>query len=97
MDGQFSLARLAREVRRDLAAARERDPSAVGVGSASLLVGWPGIQALLAHRVAHLLHARGVPVLPRAIAYAARALTGIEIHPPRRSVPGCSSTTARAW
>lgn len=80
MDGQFSLARLAREVRRDLAAARERDPSAVGVGSASLLVGWPGIQALLAHRVAHLLHARGVPVLPRAIAYAARALTGIEIH-----------------
>jgi serine O-acetyltransferase len=80
MEGQFTFARLAREVRRDLAAARERDPSAEGVGSVSLLVGWPGIQALLAHRVAHLLHARGVPVLPRAIAYGARALTGIEIH-----------------
>ena len=35
---------------------------------------------MLAHRVAHALHEAGVPLLPRAIAYAARALTGIEIH-----------------
>ena len=39
------------------------------------------MQAVLAHRVAHALHGRGVPVLPRAIAYAARVLTGVEIHP----------------
>ena len=49
-----------------------------------MLATWPGIQALLAHRVAHALHRAGVPVLPRAIAYAARALTGIEIHPAAR-------------
>jgi serine O-acetyltransferase len=80
MAGLPSLSRLAREVRCDIEAARQRDPSALGVGPVEMLVGWPGIQALLAHRVAHALHARGVPVLPRAIAYAARALTGIEIH-----------------
>jgi serine O-acetyltransferase len=80
MVGLPSLARLAREVRRDVEAARERDPSALGVGTAEMLASWPGIQALLAHRVAHALHAGGVPVLPRVIAYAARALTGIEIH-----------------
>jgi serine O-acetyltransferase len=80
MAGLAPLARLAREVRCDLAAARERDPSALGVGSVGMLAGWPGIQALLAHRVAHALHENRVPLLPRAIAYGARALTGIEIH-----------------
>jgi len=74
-------ARLARGVRSDIEAARERDPSALGVGSVEILAGWPGVQAVLAHRVAHALHGRGVPVLPRAIAYAARVLTGVEIHP----------------
>ena len=75
-----SFARVAREIRRDVEAARQRDPSALGVGRVEMLAGWPGIQALLAHRVAHALHTSGVPALPRAIAYAARALTGIEIH-----------------
>jgi serine O-acetyltransferase len=80
MGGFSPLARAARGVGRDLQAARERDPSAVGVGPVELLATWPGIQALLAHRVAHAMHRAGVPVLPRAIAYVARALTGIEIH-----------------
>jgi serine O-acetyltransferase len=80
MAGPSTVARLARELRRDIDAARERDPSALGVGSIGLLAGWPGVQAVLAYRVAHALHTAGVPVAPRAIAYAARALTGIEIH-----------------
>jgi serine O-acetyltransferase len=80
MGGFSSLARVAREVRRDVQAARERDPSALGVAPLEMLATWPGIQALLAHRVAHAMHRAGVPVLPRAIAYVARALTGIEIH-----------------
>ena len=42
------------------------------------------MQALLAHRVAHALYEAGVPLVPRAIAYASRALTGIEIHPAAR-------------
>ena len=68
---------MAREVRRDLDAARERDPSAAGVGPGEMLATWPGVQALLAHRVASELHGAGVPLLPRAIAYVARVLTGI--------------------
>ncbi len=39
------------------------------------------MQALLAHRAAHALMEAGVPVLPRVIAYTARAVTGVEIHP----------------
>jgi len=75
------LTRVVREIRRDIKAARERDPAARGVGAVEMLATWPGIQALLAHRVAHVLHEAGVPGLPRAIAYGARTVTGIEIHP----------------
>ncbi len=81
MLGLGSFARVAKEVRRDVAAARDRDPAARGVGPLEILATWPGIQALLAHRLAHVLHESGVPIVPRAIAVASRALTGIEIHP----------------
>ena len=73
--------RTAAEIRRDVAAAHSRDPAARGVGSAEILATWPGVHAMLAHRVAHALHTAGVPVLPRVIAAFARAVTGIEIHP----------------
>src|SRR5205807_8341103 len=75
------IARTAREIRRDVAAARSRDPAARGVSTAEILATWPGVHALLAHRVAHALERVGVPLLPRLIAAAARTLTGIEIHP----------------
>jgi serine O-acetyltransferase len=73
--------RVAREVRRDVLAARDRDPAARDASTGEILATWPGIHALLSHRVAHALHAAGVPVLPRLIATATRTLTGIEIHP----------------
>jgi serine O-acetyltransferase len=66
---------------RDITAVRERDPAAAGVSALGILAGWPGLHALIAHRLAHSLRKRGVPGLPHAIAYVARALTGIEIHP----------------
>ncbi|HEX4466135.1 MAG TPA: serine O-acetyltransferase [Solirubrobacteraceae bacterium] len=69
------------EVRRDVQAARERDPSARGVASVEILAAWPGVHALLAHRIAHALHGAGVPLLPRLLATFTRAVTGIEIHP----------------
>jgi serine O-acetyltransferase len=84
MLGLGTLTRVAGEVRRDLAAARDRDPAARGVGQVELLATWPGIQAVLAHRVAHGLHGAGVPVVPRTIAMLSRAATGIEIHPAAR-------------
>jgi serine O-acetyltransferase len=73
--------RLVSEVRADVAAARDRDPAAQNVSSFEILTTWAGVQALLAHRVAHALIDAGVPILPRAIAYATRAVTGVEIHP----------------
>src|ERR671916_921588 len=81
MVGIGSLRRVAGEVRRDVRAAYERDPAAKGVSAGEVLAAWPGVHALLSHRVAHALHHAGVPLAPRALAYASRALTGIEIHP----------------
>ncbi len=84
MLGLGLIARTAAEIRRDVAAAHSRDPAARGVGSVEIVATWPGVHALLAHRVAHALQQAGVPVLPRAIATAARTATGIEIHPAAR-------------
>jgi serine O-acetyltransferase len=76
-----TFARVAREIRRDVRAAQERDPAARGVGTAEVLAIWPGVHAVLAHRVAHALFEAGVPLLPRLIAGVSRTYTGIEIHP----------------
>jgi serine O-acetyltransferase len=81
MFGLGTLARIAGEVRRDVRAAIERDPAARGVGSGEILASWPGVQALLTHRVAHALYDVGVPVVPRVISTFSRTFTGIEIHP----------------
>jgi serine O-acetyltransferase len=84
MLGLGTLTRVARELRRDVAAAHERDPAARGVSSFEVLASWPGVHALLSHRVAHALHEAGVPFVPRSLALATRAVTGIEIHPAAR-------------
>jgi serine O-acetyltransferase len=81
MFGFGLIGRITAEVRRSIAAARTRDPAARGVSSLEILAAWPGVHALLAHRLAHALHAAGVPLLPRLIAAISRAITGIEIHP----------------
>jgi serine O-acetyltransferase len=73
-----------KEVSSDVASARERDPAARGIGTLEILTGWAGVQALLAHRVAHALWEAEVPLAPRTIAYASRAITGVEIHPAAR-------------
>jgi serine O-acetyltransferase len=76
------------EIRRDVAAAKSRDPAAAGVGTLEILLAWPGVQALLAHRLAAVLLRGGVPFLPRMIATIARSVTGIEIHPAAEIGPG---------
>ena len=84
MFGIGTLSRVVREIRRDVAAAHDRDPAARGVSSLEILASWPGVQAVLTHRLSHALHEAGVPVLPRTIAMVARTVTGIEIHPAAR-------------
>src|ERR1044072_3969286 len=81
MLGLGTVRRIAGEVRRDVRAAYERDPAATNVSATEILASWPGVHALLSHRVAHALDAAGVPIAPRVIAYLSRSLTGIEIHP----------------
>jgi serine O-acetyltransferase len=57
----------------------ERDPAARNW--LEVLTCYPGLQALLLHRLAHWLYCLGLPFVPRLISHLARFLTGIEIHP----------------
>lgn len=66
-------------IRGDIRAALKRDPAARNAVEVALF--YPGFHARLFHRLAHSLHRRGVPLLPRGIMHVARFLTGIEIHP----------------
>ena len=73
---------LLRSIRRDLEAALERDPAATS--ALEVLLAYPGFHARQLHRLAHSLHRRGLPLLPRLVSQLNRALTGIEIHPAAR-------------
>ena len=81
MAGFETLRQVADEVRADVETARDRDPAARDVSFLGILTSWGGVQAILAHRVAHAFHHGGARLVPRVIVYATRALTGIEIHP----------------
>jgi len=82
--GLRAIARVAREIREDVAAARDRDPAARGIGTFEIVATYPGVHALLTHRISHALHSAGIRVLPGVIAYTSRTATGIEIHPAAR-------------
>jgi hypothetical protein len=57
----------------------ERDPAARNI--LEVVFCYPGLQALLCHRFAHLLYTWGVPLLPRLMSHVNRFLTGIDVHP----------------
>ncbi len=57
----------------------ERDPAARNW--LEVLFCYPGLQALVFHRLAHWLYRQGIPLIPRLISQVARFFTGIEIHP----------------
>ena len=63
----------------DVRAAYEGDPAATFIDETLLC--YPGVAAIIQHRVAHELHRLGVPIVPRIVADLARASTGIDIHP----------------
>ena len=42
---------------------------------------YPGIKAVMLHRLAHNMYKAGVPFFPRAVSEFSRFLTGIDIHP----------------
>ena len=63
----------------DLRAAYQGDPAATSY--AEILLCYPGMLAIIHHRLAHALHTLDAPFLARLIADIAHAKSGIDIHP----------------
>lgn len=57
----------------------EKDPAARNFFEVLFL--YPGLQAVVSHRFAHLLYRLRIPFIPRLISHLSRFFTGIEIHP----------------
>ncbi len=68
-----------RRLREDISVVFERDPAARS--SWEVLTLYPGVHALLLHRLAHRLWARKFKWLARLVSFLGRWFTGIEIHP----------------
>ncbi|MBS0545042.1 MAG: serine O-acetyltransferase [Proteobacteria bacterium] len=66
-------------LREDLASVRERDPAARS--TFEVLTCYPGVHALIFHRLAHAAWTNGFFWFGRFISHISRFLTGIEIHP----------------
>jgi serine O-acetyltransferase len=71
--------RLREQLSWDIQAAYSGDPAAKSIEE--IVFSYPIVQAITAHRFAHELHKRAVPMVPRIMAEHAHNLTGIEIHP----------------
>ncbi|WP_254243976.1 serine O-acetyltransferase [Hymenobacter sp. BRD128] len=67
---------------RDAEATLAADPAAQSISE--ILTTYPGFYATALHRLAHALHQRGVPRLPRLLSEYAHQRTGIDIHPGAR-------------
>ena len=64
---------------RDIAAAFRKDPAAVNI--MEVLTAYPGVQAILLHRIANFLYRLEIPYVPRFLSHVNRSVTQIEIHP----------------
>lgn len=74
-----ALPRLRRVLDIDVQAAFQGDPAARSVDE--VLLCYPGILAIIYHRLAHTLYELGTPLLARIVAELAHSSTGIDIHP----------------
>ena len=66
-------------LREDISAAQSRDPAARNW--IEILLCYPGLHALILHRVAHAMWVRGFRLFARWLSQFGRFFTGIEIHP----------------
>jgi serine O-acetyltransferase len=71
-----------KSLREDIEAVFQRDPAARS--RLEVVLCYPGIHALLFHRVAHALWQRGWKLAARFTSQVGRFMTGIEIHPGAR-------------
>ena len=63
----------------DIQAAFEGDPAARSHDE--VLICYPGVTAIIHHRLAHILYQLGAPLVARIISEIAHSATGIDIHP----------------
>lgn len=63
----------------DAKAALDGDPAARSIEE--VILSYPGLEALLVHRIAYFLHTKGVPIIPRIMSEHVHGKTGIDIHP----------------
>jgi len=68
-----------RQINEDIAVALEKDPAARN--ALEVLFLYPGVHALIAYRVTHLLWGMGLKFIARGLSQLARLITGIEVHP----------------
>ena len=73
------LLRAINKIKEDIKVIYDNDPAAKNIFE--VLFCYPGLQALISHRIAHKLRYWHVPFIPRFISYLTRIITGIEIHP----------------
>ena len=66
-------------INEDIKTIFEKDPAASCL--LEVICCYPGLHALILHRIAHKLYKWGIPCIPRMISNISRFLTGIEIHP----------------
>ncbi len=67
------------QIKQDIAIVYDRDPAARS--HLEILTTYPGVHALLMHRMSHCLWSKGLKWLGRLSSHIGRGLTGIEIHP----------------
>lgn len=66
-------------IKEDIQTIFDNDPAAKSM--LEVVICYPGLHALLMHRLAHKLYVNEIPLLPRIISNLSRLITGIEIHP----------------
>ncbi len=76
-----------KKIAAEIASIRARDPAAHS--ALEVILAYPGLHAILLHRVAHALWRNHLRLLARLLAYFARFFTGIEIHPAAVIGDGC--------
>lgn len=71
------------EIRRmislDVKALMAGDPAAKS--DEEIILSYPGLEAILVHRIAYFLYKNGVPIIPRIMSEHVHGKTGIDIHP----------------
>lgn len=76
------LPRLRNTLNGDALAAYEGDPAARSFEE--IVFSYPTIEAITAHRIAHLFYKERVPIIPRILSEYAHSRTGVDIHPGAR-------------